>query len=115
MGLIDEKFSEEKAEIEEVLHNYWSYKNNLDKGKKELIEMIDKAIEDMKEYDKEHGTQYYKVIEKRFFEELGWQHVCMELNIEKGTVYNLEEKALNYILTFLLKHGWRVDKKAEVI
>lgn len=55
--------------------------------KEKWIKVVTDLIRYAEEYDKTHGTKYYLLINKKYFDELGEEQICNELNIERATYY----------------------------
>lgn len=59
--------------------------------KEKWLEIIEKTL---KQYD---GTDKGKLLEKKYFDELGELHICNELYISRATYYNWREEILLYM------------------
>lgn len=64
--------------------------------KEKWLRVVKDLVEDMKVIDKREGKKYVGLIQKKYFDELGENQVCEELNIERTTYFKWKKDILRH-------------------
>ncbi len=51
------------------------------------------------------GTEKGQLLQKKYFDELGEKHICMELNIERATYFNWRNEIVFYVALLAAQEG----------
>lgn len=63
--------------------------------KEKWLKVVKDVIKNAEIYDKLHGTKYCMLINKKYFDELGEEQICNELNIDRSTFYAWKKEILS--------------------
>ncbi|WP_286680115.1 DUF1492 domain-containing protein [Tepidanaerobacter sp. EBM-49] len=70
--------------------------SNRDIIKKERwLKVVKDVLKYAEAYDKAYGTKYSMLINKKYFDELGEEQICNELNIDRSTFYAWKKEILS--------------------
>lgn len=73
--------------------------------KEKWLKVVKDVIKNAEIHDKLYGTKYFMLINKKYFDELGEEQICNELNIEHTTFYNWRRDIIQQGINFATAIG----------